>query len=319
MTINVRPFTSADAEAWDDFCGKCLQATLLHTRRFLSYHGDRFEDKSLIIEQDGKCLGLFPAALSPVDAKTVVSHPGVTYGGIVHRGSLSGELMIQALEVIQGHYASQHLSSLVYKAVPTFYHQAPAQDDLYALFRLGAKRIRCDISSTIDLQHRLPVSERRRRSLKKAIKAGVAVVEGREYLADLWNVLNDNLQRKHGVAPVHSLTEIELLSERFPQNIKCICAEINGKIEAGVVLFLTPTSLHAQYIASSSAGYDICALDAVFENCISLVGDNHAKWFDFGISTEDSGMLLNAGLFRFKSEFGSGSFVHEFFEMSLVT
>jgi lipid II:glycine glycyltransferase (peptidoglycan interpeptide bridge formation enzyme) len=226
--------------------------------------------------------------------------------------------MIQTLEVIQQHYVDQHLNSLVYKAVPTFYHQAPVQDDLYALFRLGANRIRCEISSTIDLQHRLPVSERRRRSLKKATKAGVTVVKGYEYLGGLWNVLSDNLQRKHGVAPVHSLAEIQLLAERFPQKIQCVCAEINGKIEAGVVLFVTPTTHHAQYIASSDAGYDTCALDAIFEYCISTARNDHSKWFDFGISTENSGMLLNSSLYKFKSEFGSGSFVHEFFEISLV-
>jgi hypothetical protein len=319
MTIKIRPYAYANADEWDAFCDTCLQATLLHTRLFLSYHGDRFEDKSLIIEKDGKCLGLFPTALSPVDAKTVVSHPGVTYGGLIHQGGLRGELMIQALEVIRQHYADQRLSSLVYKAVPTFYHQAPAQDDLYALFRLGAKRIRFDISSTIDLQHRLPVSERRRRNLKKATRAGVIVVQGHKYLGDLWNVLSDNLQRKHGVAPVHSLAEIQLLAERFPQNILCVCAEINGEIEAGVVLFVTPTVHHAQYIASSNAGYGTGALDAIFCYCISTAEDDRAKWFDFGISTEDSGTLLNSGLFKFKSEFGSGSTAHEFFEISLVT
>lgn len=315
MNIKVRPYSSQDSDVWDVFCNSCLQATFLHTRRFLSYHGDRFEDKSLIIEQDGKCLGLFPAALSPTNPQTVVSHPGATYGGIVHQGNLNGELMIQTFESIQKYYAAQGFKSLIYKPVPPFYHQAPTQDDLYALFRLHAKRIRCDISSTIDLQHRLPVSKRRRRSHNKAIKSGVEVVEGHEYLGDLWTVLNYNLQRKHSVVPVHSLSEINYLSEHFPQNIQCVCAAINGKIEAGVVLFVTTTTHHAQYIASSEHGYDTCALDAVFEYCISRARNQHSRWFDFGISTENSGSLLNASLFKFKSEFGSGTFVQEFFEV----
>jgi len=318
MTIKVRPYAFTDAGAWDAFCDKCLQATLLHTQRFLSYHGDKFEDKSLIIEQDGKWLGLFPAALSPVNAKIVVSHPGVTYGGIVHQGNLRGVLMIDTLRAIIQHYASLQLNTLIYKVVPFFYHQVPLQDDSYALFRVGASRTRCDISSTIDLQHRLPVSERRRRGLKNASKAGVSVVAGNSNLEALWSVLHDNLQRKHGVAPVHSLAEIELLAQKFPDHIQCICGVVNGKVEAGILVFVTPTAHHAQYIAASKIGYDAAALDAVFEFSILNAKEKHARWFSFGISTEDSGLILNDGLYRFKTEFGAGSAIHEFFIINLV-
>jgi len=318
MSLTVRPYSQDQADTWDAFCKDSLQATLLHTRRFLSYHGDRFADRSLIIEEDGKWIGLFPAALSPSDNTHVVSHPGVTYGGVLHQGNLRGERMIEALTMIKRHYASLGLTKLLYKAVPTFYHQAPAQDDLYALFRLGASRTRCDISSTIDLQHRLPVSERRRRSLKKSVKAGVTIVEGGQYLSSLWAVLSENLERKHGVSPVHKLEEVQLLVERFPENIRCVCGEVNGKVEAGTLLFITPTTYHAQYIASSETGYDVSALDAIFEHCIGVAIQEDKRWFDFGISTENHGKVLNDGLYRFKSEFGGGGTVHEFFELDLT-
>lgn len=318
MTINVRPYNSNDANAWDDFCKDSLQSTLLHTRRFLSYHGERFADRSLIIEDDGKWVGLFPAALSPSDSTLVVSHPGITYGGVLHQGSLRGDCMIDALKVIRQYYASLGLSKLLYKAVPTFYHHAPAQDDLYALFRLGAQQARCDLSATIDLQHRLPVSERRRRCLKKAIKVGVEIVEGEQYLPALWEVLSENLQRKHGLLPVHKLQEIQLLVLRFPENISCVCGVVNDKVEAGILLFITPTTYHAQYIASSETGYDVSALDAIFDHCIQVSQKNGKRWFDFGVSTEESGLVLNDGLHRFKSEFGAGGTMHEFFELDLL-
>lgn len=318
MSISVRAYLQNDADAWDDFCKDSLQATLLHTRRFLSYHGDRFADRSLIIEEDGKWVGLFPAALSPGEATSVVSHPGITYGGILHQGGLRGERMITALEVIRRHYAAQGCAKLIYKAVPNFYHQAPAQDDLYALFRLGAERTRCDLSSTIDLHCRLPVSERRRRGLKKAIKAGIGIVGGKQYLAALWEVLTENLARKHGLSPVHDLDEIKLLAGRFPENIGCVCGVMNNTVVAGTLLFITSTTYHAQYIASSEAGHDVSALDAVFEHCIEAAQQNGKRWFDFGVSTEERGFVLNDGLYRFKSEFGAGGTMHEFYELDLM-
>lgn len=316
MNLLVRLYQPSDAAAWDAFCARAHQATFLHTRCFISYHGNRFQDASLILEDDGRWVGLLPAALHPEDARCVVSHPGLTYGGLLHAGALRGERAIEALAAIRDYFASQGFSRLVYKAVPAFYHTAPAQDDLYALFRLGAARVRCDLSCAIDLAHRLPPSERRRRGLRKASRSGVKICEGPEFLPALWDVVTNNLQRKYRVLPVHTLEEITLLAERFPDNIRCVVALWSGELVAGTVIFSTIVADHAQYIASSEKGYEAAALDAVFEHCIASATNNGKRWFDFGISTENSGLVLNEGLYRFKSEFGGGGVIHEFFELA---
>jgi len=317
MNLQLHTYDPADAEAWDIFCGATHQATFLHSRLFLSYHGNRFQDCSLIFKEEGRLVGVLPAAQHPDDNRSVVSHPGITYGGILHQDGLRGERMVEAFSMMCRHYAECGHTKLIYKAIPFFYHRTPAQDDLSALFRLGAQRIRCDLSSTIDLQCRLPVSERRKRSLKKARRAGAVIREGSEYLPAFWQVVTDNLKRKHQTVPVHTLAEVAMLAERFPSNISCVVALLADSVVAGVLIFATPTVDHAQYIASNEAGYEISALDAVFEHCIATAGGDGKRWFDFGISTENSGLALNEGLYRFKSEFGGGGAVHEFFEIDL--
>jgi lipid II:glycine glycyltransferase (peptidoglycan interpeptide bridge formation enzyme) len=74
---------------------------------------------------------------------------------------------------------------------------------------------------------------------------------------------------------------------------------------------------HAQYTAASTIGNKTCALDMVFEHCMVNASTQGARWFDFGISNEDGGQVLNDGLYRFKAEFGGGGVVHEFFELNL--
>lgn len=317
MSLSVRPYDCSDADRWDEFSVRCLQGTLLHTRSFLSYHGEKFIDCSLFIEDQGKCVGLFPAAISPNDASCVISHPGITYGGLLHCGGLRGHRMLTALDKVCFHFQERGLNKLIYKAVPSFYHRAPAQDDLYALFRLNARQTRCDLSCVIDLEHRLPVTERRRRSLKKSLKAGIEVVEGHQYLRSFWEVLAANLDARYGVEPVHSLDEILLLADRFPDSIRCVCAQLSGQIVAGILVFVTPTTHHAQYIGSNELGYKGSALDAVFDSAIQSAANDGRRWFDFGISNEDQGKVLNDGLYRFKSEFGGGGAVHEFFDLDL--
>ena len=84
---------------------------------------------------------------------------------------------------------------------------------------------------------------------------------------------------------------------------------------AGVVLFTSPRVVHAQYIAAEEAGRATGALDAVFEHCLTAAAAAGARYFDFGISTVSEGRELNAGLYRFKTEFGGGGVVHQFFEV----
>lgn len=315
--MQVRAFTPADSERWDALCAASYGATFLHTRRFLAYHGARFDDRSLVVEEDGRWLGVLPLAGDPHDAGCVVSHPGITYGGVVHDGRLRGEAMVRALQAVCDTLRSQGWRRLRYKPVPTMYQRAPAQDDLYALFRLGSERVRSDLSSCIDLSHLLPRSERRERSLKKALRAGLSIEAGAQHLPELWTVLADNLQAAHGVRPVHDLQEITLLQERFPQQIAVRVARAEKRVVAGLVLFMTPKCSHAQYIASNAEGQSMGALDLLFHAAVQEARAAGAAYFDFGISNEEQGRVLNEGLHRFKSEFGAGGVVHEHHDVEL--
>ncbi len=316
MSIEVCAYAQEHESEWEAFCANAVNATFLHTRRFLSYHGDRLKDASLLLKDDGKLVGVFSAAEAPSEPGLVVSHPGATYGGIVDQGRLRGIRMIEALTAIKDYYQGLGYQRLLYKPVPFIYTLSCAQDDLYALFRLGATRVRCDLSSAVNFAHRLAPSERRKRGLKKALKA-VTLSNDTALLPALWGVLADNLARKHDAKPVHSLAELTMLQERFAQNIVLRCALIDGKVEAGIVFFNSATVWHAQYIAASSAAYDVSALDAVFDSAMLDAHAAGARYFDFGTSNESGGQVLNEGLYGFKSEFGGGGVAHEYYELPL--
>lgn len=314
----VRPYESKDELRWDEIVANADAGTFLQSRRFLNYHGNRFRDLSVVLEgEDGRLIGVFPAALDPGDEGCVVSHPGITYGGIVHDSSLYGDRMVAALQAIAEHYRAAGYRFLRYKAVPYIYHRVPGQDDLYALFRIGATRYRCDLSATIDLDCRRTPKERRRRCLKKAERLGVVVGDGMQHAVELWKVLTENLARKYQRRPVHSLEEILLLKSLFPHNIEFVGGVLGENIEGGVVLFFGNSVMHAQYIASSEAGSDACVLDAVFQFCIETAARKGMRYFDFGISNENDGLYLNQGLYQFKRDFGAGGVVHEFYEIAL--
>jgi hypothetical protein len=316
--MEVSPYSEPDADRWDDFAHLTPMATFLHTRRFLAYHGQRFQDVSVFIQnQRLEVLALFPAAIDPQDARRVISHPGITFGGVLHNGGLRGEEMIHAWEVLKTYYAEQGFQSLRYKAIPYIYHQTPTSDDLYALFRLNAQRSRCDLSCAIDLANRRKTSSRRKRGLKKALSAGVEVVEGERFIDELWRVLEENLERKLGQKPVHTASEIRHLASLFAENIKFIVALLDGQVVSGITLFGSPSVARAQYIASGPLGYDVSALDAVFEHAINQSQVEGLRYFDFGASNRDEGRQLSGDLYQFKAEFGGGGVAQESYDIDL--
>jgi len=317
--VVIQPYDDSHAEMWDGFIVDSASGTILHTRNFLSYHQNRFDDRSLIVfDEKQKILAVLPAAMSPADKSVVVTHPGASFGGIVGSEKCRGETMQDVLSGIGKFYRDQKIERLLYKAVPFIYHRMPMQDDLYALFRMKAVRYRCDISAVVDLDNRGRIGSRRMRGFKKAIKAGLRIESGAQYAAPLWDVLFTNLQNKHGVKPVHSLEEITLLLKRFPKNIQIVVVLFNEQVEAGVVLFHSRMVSHAQYIASSERGKACNALDFIFEHCIDDAQQRGERYFDFGISNEDEGRRLNEGLYSFKCEYGAGGAVHEFYELDLL-
>jgi hypothetical protein len=316
--VLARPFEAGDAGAWDELVRCAHNGTFMHTRHYLGYHGDRFTDASLVFtDVKGAVLGLLPAAVDPGMTNRVTSHPGLTYGGVVHAGGLRGEKTLHALEAACRHYRQLGLTTFRYKTIPTIYHRNPVADDVYALFRLNADRYRCDLAATVDLGADAPVRRNRRRNLEAAQRAGLTVTGGLEWLAPFWDILTNNLMKKFNVHPAHSLVEMQDLATRFPDEISCDAVLLDGQIVAGLVNYHTERTLHCQYSAASAQGFQLNALDLGFSHAIDEARARGNRYFDFGVCNEQDGRVLNSNLYDFKISFGAGSTPHEFFDLAL--
>src|SRR5947208_15936287 len=103
--MKVSDYCEEYAELWDEFVAQAPMATFLHSRRFLSYHRDRFQDVSLVIEnEENSLVGLFPAAVDPTHRKRVISHPGITYAGPIPGPKRPGARVLPRLRPGMLHY-----------------------------------------------------------------------------------------------------------------------------------------------------------------------------------------------------------------------
>lgn len=307
--LRVRPYRPADDGDWDELVGRAVNGTFLHTRRYLSYHGDRFLDRSFVLEdREGRLLAVLPAAEQ--SETLVTSHPGITYGGLVHAGGLGPGVVTDVIEQVAAELHRAGYEHFRYKAVPHIYHRVPAEEDLYALRRLGAAAS-SDLSCGFPLASRRRPSHGRRYGVKLAVRRGVEVVISWDRIEEFWGTLRATLGERHEAAPVHALEEICLLNERFPDEILLCCGLLEGAVVAGAVLYCAGPVVHTQYLAASPEGRKVSALDLVIESSIELAGARGALFFDFGISNVGHGGPLNTSLHDYKASFGSGAVTYE--------
>lgn len=298
---------------WDVFIGGAKNGVFLFQRDYMEYHADRFVDHSLLFYKGEKLLAVMPANQ---DEQTLVSHSGLTFGGVVSDGGMKAAVMLEVVDALLKHTRAQGFQRIVYKAVPHIYHHFPAEEDLYALHRFGARLYRRDLSSTIDIKERLPFSKGRRWAIKQALKHGVEVKESRGF-EGFMAIESHVLGSRYGLKPVHSAAEIEMLARRFPENIKLFIAATDEELLGGVIVYESRQVAHAQYISATDQGKKIGAIDIVLNFLIEKYYAEK-KYFDFGISTEDNGQYLNPGLVENKESFGARAIAYDFYELSLT-
>lgn len=309
--IKLRPYHASDAAAWDAVVGRSRNGNFLHRRGYMDYHADRFIDSSLVVERGSEIVAVLPASIRDT---VVSSHGGLTYAGLLTTHDLRADATLSVFELIGEHYRQAGVSQVIYKPVPHVFHAYPAEEDLYALQRVGARLLRRDISSVVPLQDRVSFSDARRRSVRRAAAAGVQVRRGHD-LAEYHALLGEVL-RRHEAVPTHSLAELQLLQSRFPDQIILHEARQGETLLAGVLVYDFGRTVHSQYIAASEEGRRVDALSLLLGE---LVGTSYADrtYFSFGISTEQQGSVLNSGLIAQKESFGARAVVHDIYEWVL--
>jgi hypothetical protein len=309
--IKIVAYSNKFSSVWDLIVLNSRAGNFLHLRNYMDYHSERFVDCSVIIERSGKPVAVFPASQHD---RTVISHGGLTYGGVLATNELRIEDTLQAFSQMREYYLSLGVEKLIYKAIPYVFQRYPAQEDLYALYRFGAKVARRDVSSVIELGKVFKYSKGRKWSINKGKKAGIDL-RSCDNFSSFHNLLSSVLIKFNAI-PTHSLAELVLLHSKFPNQIILYEALLGSELLAGAVIFDFGDTVHAQYLAASDNGREIGALDYLLAHLIENIYNNRS-YFSFGISTEDSGQGLNAGLIAQKEGFGARTVVHDFYDWIL--
>ena len=223
--------------------------------------------------------------------------------------------MLECFEFLKNYMTVNNVSKLIYKCIPNIYHKQPAEEDLYALYKIGAKLLKTEPSTTVNLKSPLKMPKGRKAQISRAKREGV-IIEQSEDFKTFIELENSVLSEHHNTKAVHSAEELRLLKSRFENEIQLWVAKYDNKIIAGTLLFVYENVVHTQYMAANDKSREIGALDLLIKTLMDKFSQTHT-YFDFGISTEDNGKLLNEGLISQKEGFGGRTGCYQTWEIEL--
>lgn len=311
--IEIKRYTPTHKNEWNTLIKESKNGLFFFLRDFMDYHADRFTDHSLLIYNKSSLIAVLPANEKE---NTIFSHQGLTFGSLILTKKIKTIEVLEVFNKIIEYYKELKFSKIIYKTIPYIFHSYPSQEDIYALYRYNAKLIKRELSTVIDIQkNKIEYSSSIKNLVNKLTKNGFEITEEKN-AANFWELTSFILNRQHGVAPVHSLQEIQLLMDKLPENIRLFTLYENEKILAGVLIFAFGDVIHTQYMSNSDEGRKKGALAFVNYYLINNIFKDK-KYYSFGISTEQNGYYLNEGLVHQKEQMGGRGIVLDTYEITL--
>ena len=310
----ILPYRTELKDVWNATLENSKAPLFIFNRDYMDYHSDRFVDLSAMGVVGDKPAVLFPASIDRSSGEVCV-HAGLTFGAPLIDRKIRTPEALELISLWLTWLADQSAKKITVKIIPPAFTNYPSDELSYALWRNGFEVSRRDLSSILPINDKLPFNTSKTQSVKKAKRSGVKLVESN---VDAFHSLLDSvLMERHDTRAVHSLSELELLIARFPDQIKLRCCGLEDSLLAGALIYDYGHVWHTQYLASSPEGRSLGALDFVIEAIIDEAEAAGVRMLSFGTSSEAAGTVVNEGLLFQKESYGARAIVHEFMTKSL--
>lgn len=316
IELKVKEYQTSDKEKWDAFVMEhSINGTFLQTKNFLDYHGDRFQDASIILYKgDNTIVAVIPACtMSEGGRKIFSAHSGSTFGGIVIAENFYNIAHVEAImDTLEDYVRRQQYCEVRLKCTSEIFSKQNNNLLYYFLFQRGYTsydELSCYIDFACyqeDIAANFTAS--RRRDYKYAVKNNLTFrkLASREEIGCFYQILCDNL-KKFDAKPVHSFEEMmELKEERLKETVEFYGVYNKEQMIAASMIFLFGRQVfHTQYLAADQECLKLFPMNYLDAELIRTARESGFRYFSFGTSTQEHGTILNKHLAEFKEGFGT--------------
>jgi hypothetical protein len=297
LEIEVRAYEDSYREQWENFIDNSANGTFLHRRSFMEYHGDRFQDASVMVWEGEELLAVFPAHR---EGDQIFSHKGLSFGGWIYKKGLEKNTQKNIISITLDYFKTLGIQAVSLTPVPVYYHKETILEQ-EELLELGFQLLDSKTTYVISLPHKIQ-DRGKRWGLRKAKTAGIEIQEGKLDIV-FWNeLLVPHHIHKLGFPPVHSWEEISQLSQNHPQNISLYMASLGQELLAGLVLFKHDQVMKIQYSALTEKGKTYRAMDFLVQE---LMAKCEKLFVDIGTAIDPGTKQDKKSLVAWKESFGA--------------
>lgn len=290
---------------WEDFLAMNRCFTFQFQRRFIDLYSDSVSDASFLARDlSGEVLAIIPL-VELEETKQLISHQKSSFGGFLFKTGIS----LQLKETIFSQFLSELCQefpnyTLEIRTPPKSFKLADSAQERWLLWRFGFKVDQVVLHSIIDFQQQLNQNSKRIKYENREIE--LLETKSPLLLRSFWDLLEDNLSRRHSTRPTHEFSEIRQLVETFADEIRVFLAfEGSNHILGGLIFFNTVNIFNLQYMAIGELGRKLSVGDLLINHSLKIAESEGMNFFNFGHSHENSGLTLNYNLSSYKAKFGS--------------
>ena len=314
--IRIIRYTAKMKTEWDTFCKNSINGVFLFYRDYMDYHNDRFQDHSLLFYKGKKLIAMLPCnektekiENTSFMTKILSSHDGLTFGSFIMGIHTHQSDMMDCVDALKEYCRKEKISEVYFKPVPILLQNIPAEQDIFALIYHGARLLKSEPSIITKIKGYIPNCGEKW-SNKCAVQSNLSFrcCEEDSDWEQYHKLLSYVLDKYHQTTSVHSLSELIMLRNRFPENIRLFAVFDEDTMVAGTVVYVYNDTVHTQYMAANETGRKKSALHFCIQNIIEYFGDK--DWLDFGTSMLNRGTELDKGLIMFKEDFKGNAMLY---------
>ena len=308
-------YSNVHQKLWDDFViNESKNGSIFSEQKFLSYHKNKFSDRSILIYNEDKLVGVFPAAEEQRSGvKGIVSHPGSSSGGLIYLYDAKTNLVLEILDKLIEYYKQLNYFFLEINLNEPIFDLLPADELRYLLWHRGFIIRTKEISSCVNLKNhaewKLFGRKKNQTDINSIIRKGYGVQITKQ-LNEVYPLIESNLKERYNKRPTHSFSELNDLLNLYDERIHLWKMTLANKIVATVVIFIAnKVTVHDFYIAQNPDFEKINVFPMLFYTLFNYYSENNYHWFNFGISSR--GSLIKWGILEFKERLGGRASIRE--------
>ena len=289
-----------------DFIDSSINGTIFHHPKFLSYHGNKFQDVNhFVFSEKNKIVGFIPGV---IQESKFYSHPGASFGGFV-TSNLKYYKYKMMINLFIGYLKSIGIKEI--NITPTPYVYGSNDYTTYIYFSNGFVINNYELLSVVDVQNELfskdMITNRDRNRIKKS-KLKLIINNNSN---ELYHIILKN-HEKYNAKPTHTKDELSKISKLFPNRIFQFSAYLDDTpIGVVVVIVCNNNVVYTFYISNLSEYNKYRAIVFLLGNVLLWAKDNKYKYVDLGSST---GVPNQDSLILFKENFGSRGIMKYFYK-----